>query len=93
MHHQLWAHGAISQDRTFENAYGYENQHYFVCLPGLRNFFLGGHFAVSVLFVLSGYVLSTKPLALTQAGESSKLDENLVSVLFRRWLSTIRGNC
>ena len=48
-HHQLWPR-AIA-DIIFENAYGYENRYYFACLPGVRTFFTGGHFAVAVFFV------------------------------------------
>ncbi|EXJ92749.1 hypothetical protein A1O3_01301 [Capronia epimyces CBS 606.96] len=85
-HHQLWAHDAVKPDRILENAYGYDKQYYFACLPVLRMFFSGGHFAVTVFFVLSGYVLSAKPLSMIQAGDHMRLGENLASALFRRWL-------
>lgn len=85
-HHQLWAHEALSADRILENAFGYEQQYYFACLPGIRTFFSGGHFSVTVFFVLSGYVLSSKPLVLIHAGEQLRLAETLSSALFRRWL-------
>ncbi|GLA02147.1 hypothetical protein AnigIFM60653_001546 [Aspergillus niger] len=85
-HHELWAHDGMGAERIFENAYGYEKQHFLVAFPGIRTFFSGGHFAVSVFFVLSGYVLSAKPLALIQAGEYLQLGDNLSSALFRRWL-------
>jgi peptidoglycan/LPS O-acetylase OafA/YrhL len=49
-------------------------------------FFTGGHIAVAVFFVISGHVLSAKPLALIAAGELVKLEDNLASALFRRWL-------
>jgi peptidoglycan/LPS O-acetylase OafA/YrhL len=65
---------------------GYNGSHYFACLPVVRTFFTGGHFAVSVFFVISGYVLSAKPLALIHANEYTKLGDNLASALFRRWL-------
>jgi len=55
-------------------------------MPVARTFFTGGHFAVSVFFVISGYVLSAKPLALIYAGDNVKLGDNLASALFRRWL-------
>jgi peptidoglycan/LPS O-acetylase OafA/YrhL len=86
LHHQLWAHDAISAGRIFENAFGYDRQYYFVCLPGVRTFFSGGHYAVTTFFVISGYVLSTKPLTLIHAGEYTRLGDNLASALFRRWL-------
>lgn len=52
----------------------------------VRTFFTGGHFAVSVFFIISGYVLSAKPLTLIHANEYTKLGDNLASALFRRWL-------
>lgn len=85
-HHQLWARDAMHVEKIFENAYGYDNQRYFACLPIIRTFFSGGHFAVTVFFVISGYVLSSKPLQYIQAGEHLKLGDNLASALFRRWL-------
>ncbi|KAI1611816.1 acyltransferase family-domain-containing protein [Exophiala viscosa] len=85
-HHELWAHDALGPDRILENAYGYDIQRYLACLPGVRLFFSGGHFAVTVFFVLSGYVLSTKPMAMIHAGEHLRLGDNLTSALFRRWL-------
>ncbi|KAL2819283.1 acyltransferase 3 [Aspergillus cavernicola] len=85
-HHQLWAHDGEGAQGIFENAYGYNGQYYFACLPGVRTLFSGGHFAVSVFFVLSGYVLSAKPLLLIQRGDLVALGDNLSSALFRRWL-------
>ncbi|KAE8364120.1 acyltransferase family-domain-containing protein [Aspergillus caelatus] len=85
-HHELWAHDGIGAEMIFENAYGYQKKHYFVAFPGVRIFFSGGHFAVSVFFVLSGYVLSAKPLSLIRAGDYLQLGDNLASALFRRWL-------
>ena len=85
-HHQLWAREAISLGGVFENAYGYDKQYYLATLPWVRTFFTGGHFAVTIFFVLSGYVLSAKPLQLIQAGEHAKLADNVTSALFRRWL-------
>ncbi|KIW51995.1 hypothetical protein PV05_10660 [Exophiala xenobiotica] len=85
-HHELWAHDVLSPDRILENAYGYDNQRYFVCLPFIRTFFSGGHFAVTVFFVMSAYVLSMKPMAMIHSGEYMRLGDNLASALFRRWL-------
>lgn len=82
LHHQVWAHSGL----ILENAFGYDHQYYFACLPGIRTFFSGGHFAVSVFFVISGYVLSAKPLALIHSGDHAGLSQNLASALFRRWL-------
>lgn len=85
-HHQLWAHDSTDGMFVFENAWGYEGKYYFATIPGIRNFFTGGHYSVTTFFVISGYVLSAKPLSLIQAGEYGKLGENLGSALFRRWL-------
>ncbi|KAK6724293.1 hypothetical protein SNK04_003124 [Fusarium graminearum] len=85
-HHQLWAHGIFDQDKVFENAFGYEGKYYFVTFPGIRHFFVGGHYAVSTFFVISGYVLSLKPISLIQAGEYVQLGDVLTSSFFRRWI-------
>lgn len=86
-HHQnLWAHDTSELGKILENSFGYEGKHYFACMHGVRTFFTGGHIAVSVFFIISGYVLSAKPLALMQAGDAVKLGDNLASALFRRWL-------
>ncbi|WYZ42506.1 hypothetical protein EsH8_VI_000205 [Colletotrichum jinshuiense] len=85
-HNQLWAHEPDVQNRIFENAFGYENKYHLAAFPGIRHLFTGGHFAVSVFFVISGYVLSAKPLSLIQSAEYGKLAENLGSALFRRWI-------
>lgn len=84
LHHELWSHNASVT--VFQDAYGYDNRRHFVTLPFIRNFFSGGHFAVSVFFVLSGYVLSAKPLRLIQTGDYIQLREALSSAIFRRWI-------
>ena len=85
-HHQLWAHESLGDpEQRFENAYGYENRYDFATLPFVRIFFSGGHFAVSVFFVISGYVLSSRPLQLIHQDNQSRLSENIGSALFRRW--------
>ena len=85
-HHELWAHDSMKPEEIFENAYGYNDRRYFVALPGVRTFFSGGHYAVCMFFVISGYVLSTKPLQFIQAGDQLALGDSLASALFRRWL-------
>lgn len=85
-HHQLWPRAQIMGDRILENGWGFEDRWFFACMPVVRLFFSGGHFAVSIFFVISGYVLSTKPLALIYANEHEKLGDNVGSALFRRWL-------
>ena len=85
-HNQLWAHDGMTVGRPLENAFGYDNKYYFACMHGVRTFFTGGHIAVALFFVISGYVLSSMPIALLHAGEHVKLGDNLGSALFRRWL-------
>ena len=87
-HHQLWAHEATSpsQSKILESAFGYDEQYYFACLPVVRILFTGGHFAVTVFFVISGMVLANKPLLLIQSGDLVTLGDNLASAFFRRWL-------
>jgi hypothetical protein len=48
-HHQLWPRAL--GDLIFENAFGFEERYYFACIPGIRTFFSGGHFAVALFFV------------------------------------------
>ncbi|KAI1076658.1 acyltransferase family-domain-containing protein [Whalleya microplaca] len=85
-HHQLWAHTAMEQNKMFEDGFGYEGKYHFAAFHGIRMFFSGGHYAVSTFFVISGYVLSAKPLSLIQSEEYVKLGDNVASALFRRWL-------
>lgn len=84
-HHQLYAHEAQNADMIMQSGFGYDNRHYLACLPFLRTFFTPGHYAVSTFFVISGYVLSTKPLSLIQSGQLDQLSDNLASAMFRRW--------
>lgn len=85
-HHESWTHEDVRNGIILENAFGYNHNYFFGCLPGVRAFFSGGHMAVCIFFVISGYVLSAKPLTLIQAGEYVKLGDNLASALFRRWI-------
>lgn len=85
-HHQLWAHETSNVEDVFECSWGYKGEYHLATMHGIRTFFTGGHFAVTVFFVISGYVLSLKPLTLLQAGEQAKLGDNVGSALFRRWL-------
>lgn len=81
-HHHLWPH----PNGYYETAFGWEGKHYFVALPFVRNFFSGGHFAVAIFFVISGYVLSVKSLSLIQKGDFLNSGDSVGSALFRRWL-------
>ncbi|KAH7392305.1 acyltransferase 3 [Phaeosphaeria sp. MPI-PUGE-AT-0046c] len=84
-HNQLWSH-ADAGNEVFESSFGYKGRHYFAALPFVRLFFSGGHYAVAIFFVISGYVLSVKPLSLIQSGNSTAAAENIGSALFRRWM-------
>ncbi|KAI4152493.1 MAG: hypothetical protein L6R39_001799 [Caloplaca ligustica] len=57
--------------------------HHIMQLPVLRIVFSGGAM-VSVFFVISGYVLSTKPLRLAREGRFEELQHSLASSTFRR---------
>ncbi|KAH7131137.1 acyltransferase family-domain-containing protein [Dactylonectria macrodidyma] len=85
-HHELLVHDWGATQGAFENSFGYEGKYYFAAFYGIRHFFTGGHFAVATFFIISGYVLSMKPLSLIQAGEYVQLGDNLASALFRRWI-------
>lgn len=85
-HHQVWARVGISAEHIFENAWGWDGNYYFCAFPFIRSLFTGGHCAVAVFFVISGRVLTTKPLSLLYAGDILKFGDSLSSALFRRWL-------
>jgi hypothetical protein len=56
-------------------------------MPTFRLLFGGGHFAVAVFFVASGYALSATPLRLIQAATFGQLGEMIAlgSVIY--WIS------
>jgi len=85
LHHSLWAHAMSGGTTKLENTFGWDGQYYLGAFPYIRTFFTGGHYAVATFFVLSGYVLSTKPLMQIQAGEYTALGDGMASGLFRRW--------
>ncbi|KAI0160074.1 acyltransferase 3 [Hypoxylon sp. FL1284] len=85
-HHQLWAHLATNQSEVFEDGFGYDDKYHLAAFHGVRTFFSGGHYAVSTFFVISGYVLSAKPLRLIQEKDYVRLSDSIASALFRRWL-------
>ncbi|CZR56268.1 uncharacterized protein PAC_06156 [Phialocephala subalpina] len=70
--------------------YGEGGNHHFVQtyyifqLPIIRLLF-NGQAAVTIFFVLSGYVLSYKPLKLMHSRDFEKLQGSLQSAIFRRW--------
>ena len=85
-HHQLWVHMTNNRSKWFENSYGYEGEYYFAAMHGIRTFFSGGHFAVATFFVISGYVLSVRPMGLVHSGNQEGLAQSISSGLFRRWI-------
>ncbi|KAI1000562.1 hypothetical protein K3495_g7629 [Podosphaera aphanis] len=85
-HNQVWAHVSMSPDNILENAWGWDDNYYFCTFPFIRSFFTGGHCAVAVFFVISGRVLTAKPMSLLHSGDYVGLGDNLSSALFRRWL-------
>lgn len=85
-HHISWSHDLAPQGVVVEHGLGFAKLYYFCQVPGFRILFSGGHISVCIFFVISGYVLSAKPLQLIHAGDYAKLGENLGSALFRRWL-------
>lgn len=86
LHHQIWGHFDVQGQSVLENAFGWKGEYYFVCLPGIRILFSGGNLAVAIFYVISGYVLSIKPISLLQAEEILELADTLGSSIFRRWL-------
>lgn len=87
-HHELWPKDANTfvRNAILENGFGYNNERHFATFPGFRNIFTCGHMAVATFYVISGYVLSLKPMSLIHKQEYDKVSENLASALFRRWL-------
>lgn len=71
----------------YNNRYGYGAKHGyynwarlpFICL------FYHGFTQVTIFFVISGYVLSYRPIRLFRANETAKFNTVLTSTLFRRW--------
>lgn len=86
LHHELWGHMGDPRGNSLEAAYGAQGEYYFASFWGIRTFITGGHYAVAVFFVLSGYVLCTKPLQQLQNGEYLAFYDGIGSGLFRRWL-------
>lgn len=86
-HHQLWVHSIGPEDGSgiLESSYGWHGERHMATLPILRTFITGGHFAVAIFYVISGYVLSVRTLSLLQAGEAVKAFDTVASALFRRW--------
>lgn len=78
-HSEAWNHDVEAIQRGF----GYLGNHALITLPFLRVFFTGGHAAVAVFFVISGYVLSHRALKLIHQ-QSEEVYPVLSSSVFRR---------
>lgn len=82
-HQQLWWHHkhAILLERGF----GYRERCHLATFPFIRTLFTGGHLAVAVLFVISGYAAAIKPLQQIRAQDHARLNNTLASSFIRRW--------
>jgi peptidoglycan/LPS O-acetylase OafA/YrhL len=67
-----------------EHGFGEDGNYYLGSLPFLRIFFSGGHAAVAIFFVLSGYVLTKSPLGLVRNGKVHACGASLLSAVIRR---------
>jgi peptidoglycan/LPS O-acetylase OafA/YrhL len=77
-------HIATDYGGWIHRGYGSGGGDYFIQLPYIR-LLISGRFMVAIFFVLSGYVLSYKPLQLSRKHENrSPLYDNLASGIFRR---------
>ncbi|RMZ76672.1 hypothetical protein DV738_g4810, partial [Chaetothyriales sp. CBS 135597] len=84
IHTEGWTH-SMPDYFKIDNAWGYDGEYYLTAFPWLRLFFVGGLFAVSIFFVISGYVVAAAPLRAIYARDSLKLGDILASAFFRRW--------
>ncbi|CDF81327.1 Putative uncharacterized protein, partial [Taphrina deformans PYCC 5710] len=78
-HSEAWNHDADE----IQYGFGYRDHYAAITLPFVRVFITGGHAAVAVFFVISGFVLSRRPLTLIRA-RSEDLYPVLASAVFRR---------
>ena len=64
----------------------FDRPYYFLTLPILRLSLQGGFLAVTIFFVISGYVCAMKPLKLSRAGKPDEARKAIASAAFRRIL-------
>ncbi|KJY01606.1 acyltransferase like protein [Zymoseptoria brevis] len=76
----------MEEHQVLENAFGHQGRYYFGAFPFVRIFFTGGHIAVGLFYLISGYVLAAKPLNFIHSRDMAKFAENVGSALFRRWI-------
>lgn len=84
-HHERWAHTTY-QFGVLERSFGHNGTRHVTTLSLVRIFLTGGHFAVALFMVISGYALAVGPLQLVYAGEPGLVLDRLASSFFRRWL-------
>lgn len=84
-HHQLWAHNESSA-LAMELPFGFHSRYYFATFPFIRTVFSGGHLAVAILFVLSGFASSIQPLLASYNKDYIGAADIASSALSRRWL-------
>ncbi|KAF5229280.1 hypothetical protein FANTH_14270 [Fusarium anthophilum] len=84
-HHQQFPRDDVDAI-MLERSFGYRGRYEPATMPIFRLPFSGGHFAVAIFFVASGYALSATPLRLIHAAKYEQLGEMIASSLFRRWL-------
>ncbi|KAK4612346.1 O-acetyltransferase PaAT-1 [Fulvia fulva] len=84
-HHAFHSHACQNGPAIFANAFGYDGKYYISTFPIIRLFFSGGPVAVSIFFVISGYVLALQPLRALHSHDSEKLLRHIGSGIFRRW--------
>lgn len=80
-----WGYGALPYDHKPEDGPPAIPNNLFIQLPFVR-VIITGRACVTIFFVISGYVLSVKPLSLIYKGQYDKAYEGLAGAVFRRFL-------
>lgn len=80
-HHVPWFYGLPN---VLDDGFGTGEQRYFGQLPFIRVLFTGGNAAVSIFFVLSGYVLAVGPLQSQRKSGHLNRHRMLISAAIRR---------
>ncbi|KAE8350084.1 acyltransferase family-domain-containing protein [Aspergillus coremiiformis] len=83
-HYETWGHR--SAINILERSYGYRERYHLITLPWIRILFNGGHYATATFFVISGYVVSLRPLALIETHRHEQLTYYLSATIVRRWM-------
>ncbi|KAF3760582.1 hypothetical protein M406DRAFT_268187 [Cryphonectria parasitica EP155] len=86
-HHVLWSHTFVPgrNQEILENAWGWNGHYHLATFYGFRIFFTGGHLAVAIFYVISGYVLILKAIQFIQDRQPTRVGDVVASSLFRRW--------